>query len=118
MIDTTGAQQVFAVRVSSGRRDKGTVLLPDGGSRQPNGSCATADQQTFTSFEAQRLEQRTPRRLQHFGDGSERFPRKFSLDNLRLLRRHAGVFGVATVKLPTQSAHRRRDDIALAKLAP
>src|SRR5580700_4530435 len=93
------------------------MLLADGRSRQPNGSCATSDQQTLPFFEAQRLEQRTPRGLQHLGDGSERFPRKFGLDDLHLLRGYACVFGVAAIKLPPQSTHRRRDDIALAKLA-
>src|ERR1700756_5684291 len=93
------------------------MLLADGRSRQPNGSCAASDQQTLYFFETQRLEQRTPRRLQHLGDRSERFPRKFGLDDLHLFRGHTRVFGVAAVKLPAQSAHRCRDDIALAKLA-
>src|SRR6516165_6980574 len=93
------------------------MLLADGRSRQPNGSCAASDQQTLSFFEAQRLEQRTPRRLQHLGDGSERFPGKFGLDDLHLFRGEARVFGVAAVKLPPQSTHRRRDRIALTKLA-
>src|SRR5208283_1412279 len=53
----------------------------------------------------------------HLGYGSERLPRKFGLDDLHLFREHTRVFGVAAVKFPAQSAHRCRDDIALAKLA-
>src|SRR6266446_4974815 len=71
LIDAAGSQYVFTIRVSGGCGNKGTVILADCRSSQPNGGCAPADQETLAFFEAQRFEQRAPRRLQHLGDGSE-----------------------------------------------
>src|SRR5712671_3704498 len=117
LVDAAGPQQFFAVRVASRRGDEGAVAFSDGRGRQTNRGGAAADQQTLAFFETKRLEQRAPSRLQHFRDGSERFPGKFGSQYLHLCRGHASEFGVPAVELPSHAAHSGRDDIALAKLA-
>ena len=111
------AQQCLSLGAARRGEDRRAVSSCEHRRGQSDRGRSATDKERLPGFDFERGMERSPRRLDHLGQGAERCPVERGVQRLHLSCGNGGELGVTAVEAPAHAPHRRGHDLAASKLA-